>query len=334
MENSLLLQTDIDVLLTKLHHYQSQSDRLQKVNELYRKLAGITDLPTMIESFSIWLAQYVPHELIGYSSRQKMHMYCSCHGVRRRQVISIAEQLLQHQDSDADRHAVIDGFHSHKWSFENNGHSGALVLLRKDQKIPDEEMNLIDESMSTLAEPLQKTHDYEEILRQARIDPLTGLPNRLVFEERIDYMLERARRHNHPLSLAALDLDHFKEVNDSMGHLYGDEVLKQVAAALQEKIRLQDLLVRMGGDELLLALADTDLSAAHSLCERLCRTVKELNIKAGTKKLGISIGLAQWQKGLSKKEWLERADDALYQAKKSGRSKVVHYTKAATSEHT
>lgn len=324
MENTHLLQADFDVILTKLHHYQSQSDRLKKVNELYRKLAGITNLPTMIESFSIWLAQYVPHELIGYSSQQTMHMYCSCHGIQRRQLINIAEKLLKQPDSSIDRHAVVDGFHSHKWSFQNKESSGTLILLRKDQEISSKEMDLINESMSTLAEPLKMTHDYEEIFRQARIDPLTGLPNRLVFEERIDSMIERARRYKHPLSLAALDLDHFKEVNDTMGHLYGDEVLKRVATALQEQTRLQDLLVRMGGDELLFALADTDLHAARFLCERLCRAVKELDIKAGTGKLGISIGLAQWQQGMSKKEWLERADEALYQAKKSGRNKVAH----------
>ena len=324
MENTLLLQADLDEILSKLRHYQSQSNLLQKVNELYRRLAGITDLPTMIESFSIWLAQYVPHELIGYNSRQRMHMYCSCHGFHRRQIINLAEKILKQPDSTIDRHAVVDGFHCHKWSFGNKESSGILILLRKDQMIPSEEMDLINESMSTLAEPLRKTHDYEEIFRQARIDPLTGLPNRLVFEERIDYMIERARRNKHPLSLAALDLDHFKEVNDTMGHLYGDEVLKQVATALQEQTRLQDLLVRMGGDELLLALADTDLHAARFLCERLCRAVNELNIKAGNRKLGISIGIAQWQQGMSKKEWLERADDALYQAKNSGRNKVAH----------
>ena len=87
-----------------------------------------------------------------------------------------------------------------------------------------------------------------------------------------------------------------------MGHLYGDTILKQVATALQEQTRLQDLLVRMGGDVLLLALADTDLQAAGILCERLCRVVNKLDIKAGSGKLGISIGLAQWQQGMSKKE--------------------------------
>jgi diguanylate cyclase (GGDEF)-like protein len=197
--------------------------------------------------------------------------------------------------------------------------------LRKDCKIPKDKIDLINQSLTILAEPLTRTHDYEEIFKQARRDSLTGLPNRLYFEEHIDCLIEQARRHEHPLTLAALDLDHFKTVNDSMGHLYGDKVLQQIASALQKQIRISDLLVRMGGDELLLVLTDTDLIAARFVGERLCRTVNDLKIKAGTEKLGISIGLAQLQRGMSKQEWLESADDMLYHAKKAGRNQVAHF---------
>ena len=127
-----------------------------------------------------------------------------------------------------------------------------------------------------------------------------ALPNRLVFKERIDCIIERANRYNHPLTLAALDLDHFKEVNDTMGHLMGDEVLQQVTAALKKQIRLSDLLVRMGGDEFLLILPDTDMTAARNLGERLCRSWKSLDINAGQAKLSVSIGLCQWQPEMSR----------------------------------
>ncbi len=324
--NPALLNDDLERILSELDHYRCQSDKLRKVNELYQKLAGITDLPTMIESYSIWLSQYVPHEIIGYHNltNECMHMFCSCHGPERRQVINITEQLLKGDDRSSDRHAVVDGFHSHRWSFQSGSSTGILTLLRKDRKIPENEVDLINESLTILADPLTRTHVYEEIFRQARRDALTGLPNRLVFEEHIDCMIEQARRHEHPLTLAALDLDHFKTVNDTMGHIYGDEVLKRVAAALQVQIRLPDLLVRMGGDELLLVLADTDLHSARALGERLCQAVSDLDIKAGADKLGISIGLAQLEPGMSKKEWLEKADDILYQAKKAGRNQVAH----------
>ena len=323
--NAPLLQTDYAEILSELDLYKNKALRLEKINDLYRKLAGITDMPTMIEGYSIWLSEHVSHEIIGYHNlnKKRMHMFCSCHGPHRRQVINIAQKLLQQEDTAVDQHRVIDGFHSHKWSFKSLESAGILILLRRDQQIPDDEIELINESLMILAEPLAKTHNYEEIFKQARMDALTGLPNRLVFEERIDSMIEQARRKNAPLTLAALDLDHFKAVNDTMGHLYGDEVLKKVATALEKQIRLPDLLVRMGGDELLLVLADTNLKDARLLADRLCKAVGNLDIRAGQATLGVSIGLSQWQRGMEKKEWLEQADDILYQAKKSGRNQVV-----------
>jgi diguanylate cyclase (GGDEF) domain len=123
--------------------------------------------------------------------------------------------------------------------------------------------------------------------------------------------------------LAALDLDHFKAVNDTMGHLMGDQVLKQVAEVLQRQIRLSDLLVRMGGDEFLLVLPDTAMEDARFLAERLCQAVEELNIVTQAGRLAVSIGLSEWKSGMQLDAWLERADDILYQAKANGRAQVA-----------
>jgi diguanylate cyclase (GGDEF)-like protein len=325
-DNEPLTCVDLEILLSELDHYRAQSVRLQRVNDLYGKLAGITDMPTMIETYSIWLAEYVPHEIIGYNNRtrHRKHMYCSSHGPQRRHIIQLADSLLHDDNHDTKQHIEIDGFHCHTWDFKGSDNCGRLLLLRREHKIPADQIELINDSLATLAEPLARTHDFEEICKQARMDSLTGLANRLVFDERIDYMLERARRHKRPLTLVALDLDHFKTVNDTMGHVYGDEVLKLVAATLRDQIRLPDLLVRMGGDEFLLALPDTDQAEARLLCERLCRSIHNLKVRAGNHTLGISSGLAQWEAGMDKLKWMERADDALYQAKKGGRNRVAH----------
>lgn len=315
----------MDQILSQLSHYRYQSELLQKVNELYHRMAGVIDLPTMIETYSIWLAEHVPHELIGYNnqSRQRMHLFCSSHGPDRRHIIEVAEKILHAPADSAFKTNHIDNLFSYEWTFESLEECGLLLLLHKDIPIPEHDIQLINESLSILAEPLNRALDYEEIFKQARKDTLTGLPNRFVFEERIGCMIERANRHNHPLTLAALDLDHFKEVNDTMGHLMGDKVLQEVTAALNVQIRLTDLLVRMGGDEFLLVLPDTGMEDAQNLGERLCRAVEDLGINVGQSKLGISIGLCQWQPGMNKTEWMERADDMLYQAKKNGRSQVA-----------
>lgn len=315
----------IEQLLSELSLYRCKSERLQKVNELYQRMSGVLDLPTMIETYSIWLAEHVPHELIGYNNqtRQRMHLFCSSHGPERRYIIDVAEKILHAESKSAFQSYQIDNLFSYQWAFESNEGCGLLLLLHADSNISEGDLELINESLDILADPLKRALDYEEIFEEARRDTLTDLPNRLVFEERIDSILEQAKRHQHPLTLAALDLDHFKDVNDTMGHLIGDRVLKQVAAVLKEQVRLTDLLVRMGGDEFLLILPDTDREAARNLSERLCRAVEGLNIDVGTTKLGISIGLAEWQPGLSKTAWMEQADDILYQAKKNGRSQVA-----------
>jgi len=312
-------------LLSQLSHYRRQSERLQKVNALSQRMAGALDLPTMIETYSIWLSEYVPHELIGYhnQTRQRMHLFCSSHGPERRYIIDVAEKILHRPTSPAFKTGQVDDIHSYQWTFESKDGCDLLLLLRQDTAIPGDDIELINESLSILAEPLQRALDYEKIFEQARQDTLTGLPNRLVFEERIDGIIEQACRHDHPLTLAALDLDHFKEVNDNMGHLMGDKVLQQVTAALKAQIRLTDLLVRMGGDEFLLVLPDTDMAAARNLGERLCRAVEGLGINVGESKLGVSIGLSQWQPDMNRTQWMERADDILYQAKENGRSQVA-----------
>jgi diguanylate cyclase (GGDEF)-like protein len=125
------------------------------------------------------------------------------------------------------------------------------------------------------------------------------------------------------LTLAALDLDHFKAVNDTMGHIMGDQVLKQVAAVLSNEVRLTDMLVRMGGDEFLLVLPDTSMQDARFLAERLCLAVAQLDIGTNAGKLAVSIGLSEWRPGMSIETWMEQADDILYQAKANGRAQVA-----------
>ncbi len=314
----------LDKLLTELAHYRSQTERLQKVNELHDRLAGIVDLPTMIEAYSVWLTQYVPHKLIGYtnSSRQRTHMFCSGHGPERKQAVSVAQRLLKQIRKEMSGGRLEEGFYVYSWQFESIENCGLLVLLRDKDRIPDDEIGLVNDSLAILAEPLRRALEYEELFEQARKDTLTGLANRRVYRERIDSLIEGARRHGHPLTLALLDLDHFKAVNDTMGHQVGDRVLQKVAKILSAEIRSSDLLVRMGGDEFLLVLTDTDIDEGAYLVNRLCKAVAAMGVKAGEEKLGVSIGLVQWRSGMSKSKWLEEADDLLYKAKSAGRSQA------------
>ena len=325
-------QVDIQIaatmesLLSELSHYRQQSEKLRKINTLYQRMAGILDLPAMIEAYSIWLMEFVGHDLIGYHNpdRQRMHMFCSYHGPKRRQAIQLAQEILERPLTEQ---PIVPtqpkGFRIHQWEMHSDDCRGLMVILRKGKAMSEEELQFIDESLAILADPLKRALEYEEIFAQARRDSLTGLPNRFVFEERIGSIVEQARRHGHPLTLAALDLDHFKAVNDTMGHLMGDQVLKQVATVLKGEVRLTDLLVRMGGDEFLLVLPDTNMQDARCLAERLCRAVAQLNIDTSVGKLAVSIGLSEWHPSMTIEAWMDQADDILYQAKANGRAQVA-----------
>jgi diguanylate cyclase (GGDEF)-like protein len=319
------IASTMENLLSELTRYRQQSEKLKKINTLYQRMAGILDLPAMIESYSIWLMEFLGHELIGYHNpcRQRMHMFCSYHGPKRRQAIQLAQELLDPETRTEKCPNHIDGFHVHRWIIDSGDCFGVLVMLRKGKPLCEDDLDFIEESLMILADPLKRALEYEEIFAQARKDTLTGLANRYVFDERIGSIVEQAKRHGHPLTLAALDLDHFKAVNDTMGHLVGDHVLKQVAEVLKNQIRLTDLLVRMGGDEFLLVLPDTSLQDARFLAERLCQAVEELNIVTEAGRLAVSIGLTEWSTGMDINQWLERTDDILYQAKANGRAQVA-----------
>lgn len=317
---------DLSVLLEELQQVRAKSDRLLLLNELHSRLSKALDLSSMIDAFSVWLMPRVPHELLAFDAprENKRHLCCSCHGPRRREVVQIAENLF----SDAKHLPVLKSWREgdyfvHNWQLDFLDTSGLIIVLRQDKKMTSLEEDIIAEALTVLSEPLQRAMVYEELFVQAQQDVLTGLANRRVFEDRIGPLMDSARRHGHHLTLVSMDLDHFKQVNDNLGHAEGDAVLKTVSRTFSDMIRSTDILVRIGGDEFMLILPDTDVVSAGILAERLCRAVDGLDIYSSeVVKLGVSIGLCQWQEGWGQEEWLQRTDELLYKAKGQGRNRV------------
>ncbi|OGR08262.1 MAG: hypothetical protein A2511_14785 [Deltaproteobacteria bacterium RIFOXYD12_FULL_50_9] len=316
----------VDTLLFELDHYRRKSARLLMMNELLGRLAVLVDMASMIEAYSVWLMPSVSHDLIAYSNpvRKRTYMFCSSHGPDRRLAMNAAESVIERLNGRNYQLDICEGeYFVQSWPLTAQDDKSQLLLVRRGKEFSGQEVEVIQESLGLLGESLRRALGYEDLFEQARHDILTGLANRRVFEERIGPLMDNARRHGYSLTLASMDLDHFKEVNDTLGHATGDDVLQQVAKVLAGMIRSSDLLVRMGGDEFILVLPDTGLESARILAERLCAAVDGLNIRvSGTGKLGISIGLSQWQPELSRDEWMQRADEALYQAKATGRSRV------------
>ncbi|TBU78837.1 histidine kinase N-terminal 7TM domain-containing diguanylate cyclase [Phytopseudomonas daroniae] len=169
------------------------------------------------------------------------------------------------------------------------------------------------------------TRLHEQLREQALCDPLTGLYNRRYLDELFGRELARARRDNAPLSLALIDLDHFKQLNDEHGHLDGDDVLKSVAQHLLVNLRSSDTVFRIGGEEFLLILPGADSLEASKRLEAICQGLaqKPIETRSGVRQVTLSAGLALWpDQGLVLDELLRAADAALYEAKRGGRNRV------------
>jgi diguanylate cyclase (GGDEF)-like protein len=182
----------------------------------------------------------------------------------------------------------------------------------------------------TLRELYEKNRELEQIRehlqRLSDLDPLTGIPNRRSFQLRFAGELERARRYERPLSMLIVDLDFFKQVNDTYGHAAGDVVLCNIADALQRACRGTDFVARFGGEEFVVALPETVTESGRQFAERLRSTIEELRVALGDGRelrITISLGLATFPTHASTEDGLfAAADAALYEAKKSGRNRV------------
>jgi diguanylate cyclase (GGDEF)-like protein/PAS domain S-box-containing protein len=204
--------------------------------------------------------------------------------------------------------------------FENRyrAKDGSWHWLRWSSQLSPEE-SMIYARAADVTHLKQTEAEREELLNQvqemARHDQLTGLPNRRALEEQLPRAMAWARRRRSPLSLAILDIDHFKDYNDTHGHLAGDEVLRACARAWDSELRGEDTIVRFGGEEFLVLLPDTSVEEAAEIVERL-RTKTPMGQTC-------SAGLAGWDGSESIDELLRRADDALYLAKAGGRNQLA-----------
>jgi diguanylate cyclase (GGDEF)-like protein len=167
---------------------------------------------------------------------------------------------------------------------------------------------------------------HAEIYRVMTLDGLTQIHTRRYFEEALLREIARAQRYGHPFALVMFDVDHFKRVNDSYGHLAGDTVLKHVARRVQEKVRANDVVARLGGEEFAVLLPETELAGARTFAEKLRHLIASDTIDACGTRLGVtvSLGVAQYLPSMTSPEaFIQAADERLYDAKRAGRNRVV-----------
>ncbi|MFK0095541.1 diguanylate cyclase [Pseudomonas sp. NPDC090592] len=195
---------------------------------------------------------------------------------------------------------------------------------RREQELAGRLQGLSERVANMEHEALGYREHLEEQRQKALLDPLTGLPNRAAWSERVEREILEWQENGGHLAMAILDLDHFKRINDSYGHLAGDKVLKIVADQLRKRLRGRDFIARFGGEEFVLLLPQTSPAAAAQVAEVLRATVEAcpFHFKGERVVITTSIGVGAFRSGERGDQVLKRADAALYRAKELGRNRV------------
>jgi diguanylate cyclase len=252
-----------------------------------------------------------------------------------------SESMAAARELDTELRQQVDGLHnsvqeatdlSSLKNLVENRLDGLLSTMSQYQSQRDERDQEVAGRLQTLVERVASMEQeakgfrdhLEEQRQKALTDPLTGLPNRAAWAERLELEVARWQRYGGDLLLAVVDIDHFKRINDNYGHLAGDKVLKIIAGELNNRLRKTDFMARFGGEEFVLLIPSTPLAGGQQLLETLRSAIEAcpFHFKGERVTITISGGLTAFAEGEKGDEVFERADQALYRAKRAGRNQV------------
>ena len=219
------------------------------------------------------------------------------------------------------------------WPLLVSGEVTGSVLMEHDRELDDDHRVRVKDSVAQAAPVLANLRNLAIAELRAATDSLTGLPNARAVQDTLKRVVAQASRMVWPLSAVLLDLDHFKEVNDTFGHARGDEVLAAVGVALGSVVRESDFVGRYGGEEFIILLPDSGRDAAVGVCERLRTAFAEIRVLEGDRSVTASFGVAVFPEDAPDATRLVRnADRALYRAKANGRNRVEVFSLDLSSD--
>lgn len=210
------------------------------------------------------------------------------------------------------------------YQLSHHGESLGELSLYSRTALAEATLEQLEKTIGCLLFPLCNALLYRRAVQASLKDSLTGAGNRVALEQALNREIEMSRRYGQALSVIMLDMDHFKNLNDTHGHHAGDAALRAVALLLREQLRNIDMVFRFGGEEFVLLLANTDAQAATRVGERIRLAIEKLPLLIGEKtiQLSASLGCATYHPSESQHALLQRADQALYEAKRSGRNRL------------
>ena len=327
-----------DLSLPERHKAQAQAmrDRVARGLNWYELIPVLDDLAVLLlaitdsgqHEFETYL-QLLNERLEGF--HDYLHQASAGHADNSSAAQELDNQLREHVDGlQSDVQCAADVV-SLKQALDGRLES-LLVTMdqhkherdRREQELAGRLHGLSERVASMEQEALGYREHLEEQRQKALLDPLTGLPNRAAWSEQLDAEVQAWQAHGGHLAMAILDLDHFKRINDSYGHLAGDKVLKIVADQLRKRLRGRHFIARFGGEEFVLLLPQTTPAQALEVTEAMRAAVQAcpFHFKGERVVITTSIGLSAFRAGEHGDQVLKRADAALYRAKEQGRNRI------------
>ncbi|UZE23870.1 diguanylate cyclase [Pseudomonas sp. B21-056] len=327
-----------DLTLPERHRPQAEAmgERLRNGLNWYELLPILDDFATLM----LAITDSGQHEFEAYLQRLNDRLE-SFQGSLRAASEGHADNLSASREMDTQIREQVDGLQSSVQEADDleglkqvleNHLEGLLGTMDQHQKQRDQREQEVSSRLKSLAERVAVMEQEAQVVREnleeqrqkALIDPLTGLPNRAAWTERLEHEVAQWQRHGNSLLLAMLDLDHFKRINDNYGHLAGDRVLKLIANVLRRRLRGSDFIARFGGEEFVLLVPDTPLAAGAKLAEGLRAAIEAcpFHFKGEPVTITVSMGMTAFKQGEHSDLVLKRADQALYRAKTAGRNRV------------
>ncbi|SDU14997.1 GGDEF domain-containing protein [Halopseudomonas salegens] len=199
------------------------------------------------------------------------------------------------------------------------------LRFSRSKRFSEAQLKGLESLLGSLLYPLRNALLYHEAIACALNDPLTGCGNRLALDQALDREIKHAIRKRTDLSMMVIDIDHFKTINDTYGHAFGDEALKAMVSACEGCLRAVDGLFRLGGEEFVVLLSDTSLVDARMVAERIRNAIAEMQFQLDGQPipLTVSIGVARRRNDESQQALYERCDQQMYKAKRGGRNQVI-----------